>query len=344
MKSLKLNGLVAATHTPFNPDGSLNLGVVERQAGHLLEHGIETAFICGSTGESASLACDERLQMAVRWMEVTKGTRMQVVVHVGANALADAKLLAEQAGRLGAAAVAALAPSYFKPRNVAELVDWCAAIASAALETPFYFYDIPSLTGVNLSMPDFLDQAGKRIGNLRGIKFTNTDLMAYQQCLQLDGGAFDIPWGVDECLLAALALGATGAVGSSYNFAAPIYLRLLRAFGDGNLAAARDEQFRSVRLIKLLAGYGYMGAAKAVMAMLGVDVGPARLPNETLTIEQARDLRGQLERQGLFELLTARSPQLAAAVARTRRGFSEPSISSSAVSASSAFHRDMLDE
>ena len=146
-----------------------------------------------------------------------------------------------------------------------------------------------------------LEEASERIPSLNGLKFTNTDLMAYQQCLRADHGAFDVPWGVDEALLAALALGATGAVGSSYNFAAPLYQRLLGAFTKGDLVRAQEEQFRSVRLIKLLAGYGYMGAAKAVMKMLGVDVGPARLPNTNLTTELTDKLRGELDAMGFFD-------------------------------------------
>src|SRR5207253_2841920 len=90
---------------------------------------------------------------------------------------------------------------------------------------------------------------------------------------QLDG-PWDIPWGCDQYLLAAIALGALGAVGSTYNFSAPIYLRLISAFERGDLASAREEQWRSVRLIQLLERYRFMGAAKAVMGMLGVPVGP----------------------------------------------------------------------
>jgi N-acetylneuraminate lyase len=148
---------------------------------------------------------------------------------------------------------------------------------------------------------DFLAQAGPRISNLAGLKFTNPDLMSLQLCLHADGGAWDVPFGCDEFLLAALSLGATGAVGSTYNFAAPIYHRIMRAFAAGDLATARMEQFRSVQLVQLLAGVGFMGAAKAVMAMLGVDVGPARLPNGTPTPEQVTKLRSDLEQLGFFD-------------------------------------------
>jgi N-acetylneuraminate lyase len=134
-----------------------------------------------------------------------------------------------------------------------------------------------------------------------GLKFTNPDLMAYQYLLRTDGGKWDVPFGVDEHLLGALAIGAQGAVGSGFNFAAPIYTRLLRAFAAGDLTAAREEQFRGVQIIKLLGSYGYMGAAKATMEMLGVDVGPARLPNGTLSAEQKAKLCGELEALGFFD-------------------------------------------
>jgi N-acetylneuraminate lyase len=95
-------------------------------------------------------------------------------------------------------------------------------------------------------------------------------------------------------------MGAKGAVGSGFNFAAPIYQRMLKAFAAGDLATARTEQFRGVQLIDLFVSYGYIGAAKAAMQMLGVDVGPARLPNTSLTSEQSKELRGKLEALGFF--------------------------------------------
>jgi N-acetylneuraminate lyase len=303
-----LRGLVAATHTPFHPNGALNLGMVEKQAGHLLKHNLTTAFIGGSTGESHSLSLLERRQLAQRWSEVTRDTALRVMVHVGSNCLEDAKELAAQAGQLGALAISTLSPSHFKPPTLSVLVEWCAQIAAAAPETPFFFYDIPTLTHTNFSMPEFLAQARDRIPTLQGLKFTNYDLMAYQLCLHSNNGAFDVPWGVDEFLLGALALGARSAVGSSYNFAAPVYQRLISAFEQGDLTTAREQQFRSVQLVKLLAGYGYLGAAKAVMKMLGVEVGPARLPNLSLTPEQVVKLQGELEAVGFFEWVGAAKP------------------------------------
>lgn len=304
MTSFKLHGLTAAAHTPFTADGALNLAAVEKQAEHFLKNKINVAFIAGSTGESHSLTFDERRRLAQRWTEVTRGTKLKVVVHVGSNCLADARELAAHAQEIGAVAVSALAPSYFKPRGVDGLIDCCKYVASAAADLPFYFYDIPALTGVSLSMPDFLAHGRKKIPNLVGIKWTNPDMFSYQLCRYVPGN-FDLPWGNDEYLLAALALGATGAVGSTYCFAAPVYHRLMSAFAAGNLSAARKEQFRSCQIVQMLAGYSYMGASKAVLKMLGVDVGPARLPNTNLSKKQTTELRGKLETLGFFEWVRA---------------------------------------
>ena len=301
MKPFSITGLVAATHTPFHADGSLNLAIVEKQAAHLLANGVKFAFIGGTTGESSSLALDERRALTVRWMEVARGAELKVIVHVGANCLADARSLAAQAQQLGAVAISAVAPSYFKPGSVASLVDCMAEIAAGAPELPFYYYEIPALTGLTHSPSAFLALAAERIPNLAGVKFTSSNLMEYQLCRAADGRRFDIPFGYDEMMLGALALGATGAVGSSFNFAAPLFHRLIAAFERGDLKSAREEQFRSVQLIALLASRGFIGAAKATMKILGVDVGPARLPNTSLNAEQQATLRTDLEQLGFFD-------------------------------------------
>jgi len=309
MKQIRLTGLVAATHTPFTAEGQLNLSVVESQAQHLLRSGIQTVFISGTTGEGHSLEPAEQSRLMERWMQVISGTPLCVVVHVGFNSLASAQNLAKQAEDLGASAISALAPTYSKPENLTGLIEWCAAIAASAPETPFYYYDIPALTSVRFPMPEFLDQASDRIPTLRGIKFTNSDLVAYQFCLRLDDGTFDVPFGIDEQLLGALALGAFGAVGSSYNFAAPIYQRLIRCFAEGQLPEARDHQFHSARLIQLLSKYGYLSASKAVMGMLGVNVGPSRAPTKGFGPAQIANLRSELERLGFFDWLSLHSAQ-----------------------------------
>ncbi|MCB1129076.1 MAG: dihydrodipicolinate synthase family protein, partial [Verrucomicrobiae bacterium] len=97
--------------------------------------------------------------------------------------------------------------------------------------------------------------------------------------------------------------------GSTYNFAAPIYHRLMQAFAGGDLETARAEQERSVRLVQTIARYGYMAAAKAVMGMVGVECGPVRLPLRALDPAQAKTLREDLERVGFFDWIQLVRPE-----------------------------------
>jgi N-acetylneuraminate lyase len=288
--SFRLTGLVAAPYTPFKADGGLNLGVIPDYAQHLIQTGVNGVFICGSTGEGHSLSVEERMSVAEGWVTAANG-RFPVVVHVGHNCQRDARTLAAHACEIKASAIAALAPSYYKPRSVEDLIDFLAPIAAAA-SLPFYFYHIPSMTDVRLPMPQLLREGRKRIRNFRGLKFTHNDLMELQECLTL--GEFDVVFGFDEMLLAGLTLGCKGAVGSTYNFAAPIYQKLLSAFERGDFETARREQRRSVELVRTLYNFGLMRAGKALMAMTGIDCGPVRPPLNPMTDDEAAELRRRL--------------------------------------------------
>jgi N-acetylneuraminate lyase len=273
-----LHELVAAAHSPFHDDSSLAPEVVPTQASFFAANGIRTVFITGSTGECHSLTCTERLSLYDAWADAGARHRLAVIAHVGGNSIEDARALARRARDLALSAISSMAPSYYKPRTLADLIDWCAAIAAEAPTLPFYYYDIPSLTGVSFPMERFLVDGPGRIPNLAGIKFTNPDLVSYCRCLGVAGQRFDLPWGVDETLLAALAVGARGGVGSTYNWAPKLYIDLMSAFDRGDLTEARRLQLASIAMIDALAATGFMGTAKALMCRLGVPVGPARTP------------------------------------------------------------------
>jgi N-acetylneuraminate lyase len=291
----RLEGLVAATHTPFHPDGSLASGVIPQQAAHLSSRGIQTVFITGSTGEWASLTAAERLRVFEAWAAAGPEHGMRVIAHVGDNCLENCRRFATAAAGHRFHAISALAPVFFKPASLGALVDWCAAIAECAPDLPFYYYDIPSMTGVSFDPEEFLRAAARRIPNLAGIKFTNPDIDAYRRCLALDGGRFDLPWGIDERQVEALAAGARGAVGSTYNFAAPLYQEMMRRLQLGDTGGADYMQAVSRQLVETLAEPGYFGAAKALMGWLGVPVGPARPPLSNPSSAELVRLRSKLE-------------------------------------------------
>jgi N-acetylneuraminate lyase len=286
-----LTGLIAAPYTAFQPDGSLNLALIEKQAASLISNGVAGAFVCGTTGEGVSLTISERMQLAQRWQEVA-GADLRVIVHVGHNCLADSRALAGHAQKIGAAGFGCFSPFFFKPANAGDLAAFCADVAAAAPELPFYYYQIPSMTGVNITAADFLRAAAPRISNLAGVKFTHENLMDFAECVGLEDGRYDIVFGRDEILLAGLSLGARGAA----------FNKLLAAFASNDVADAREKQAEINEVISILGRYGGLIAGKAMMKMIGLDCGPVRLPLRSPSEQRQAKLQSELERVYFFDL------------------------------------------
>ena len=272
----RLKGLVAAPFTPFKNNGDLDLKKIEKLAASLMLNKVIGAFVCGTTGEGVSMTTNERIRVAEQW-QACAGSKLRVIVHVGHTALGDSRELAAHAQKIGASAIGCMAPYCFKPSTAEELVAFCAEVAAAAPNLPFYYYHIPCVTGVTIPAFEFLKVAASRIQNFAGIKFTHENLMDFAACVRFDGGRYDVLFGRDEMLLAGLSLGAQGAIGSTFNYAAPVYQRLLAAFRRGDLAAAQSEQARANAMIAVLIRYGGMPpAGKTFMKLIGLDCGPTR--------------------------------------------------------------------
>ena len=294
-----LKGLVAATFTPLREDRSLHLEAIAPMVDRLIDQGIAALYVLGSTGEGASLTFDERCAVAGSFIGAANG-RLPVIVQVGSESLMQARQLAAHASRVGAGGVSAVSPVYFKPDSVETLVASMAEVARGAPGLPFYYYHIPSVTGLNLSAVEFLKLAEQRIANLRGIKFTSQNVFEFQTCVEYAQERLQILWGLDEMLRCGLAAGAIAAVGSTYNFAPAIYQRLLAAFAAGDMETVRQEQLRSQAVVRAFLPYGPRGAQKAIMKMIGIDCGPSRLPVPTLTQSQYGALERELREIGFF--------------------------------------------
>jgi N-acetylneuraminate lyase len=297
----RLTGLVAAPFTAMNPDCSVNRAMIEHQARALAKNEVNGAFICGTTGEGLSLTTDERIQVAEKWLSVAPRS-FQIIVHVGHQSLNDSRVLAAHAERMGASAFATIAPTFFRVTNLQQLVDYCAQVAEAAPGLPFYYYHMPAMTGADLPVHDFLGLASRRIPNLAGIKFTHENLMDYSRCLHFEEGRFNILFGRDEILLAALAMGATGAVGSTYNYMARIYHRLIETFNSGDTASAQRFQSTVIQIITAMTRHGGLPAGKAMMKMIGLDCGPVRAPLQNLSPEALKSLTNELEQIGFLSI------------------------------------------
>ncbi len=296
----KLKGLIAAPFTPMFEDGTLNIGLISPYAERLKRDGVGGVFICGTTGEGMLMSPEERMVVAETWLKEQKPD-FNVIVHVGTTSYVQSKNLAKHAQEIGAYAVGCMGPTFLKPGNTDDLVRFCAEVASGAPMLPFYYYHIPTVSDVWLSMPEFLKKAQSVIPNLAGIKFTHRNMMEMMQCMEADSGKWDILHGFDEELLCGLSVGAQAAIGSTYNYMAPLYIKIMDAFNSGDLASARMYQAKSVEFIEVLIRYGGgVVGGKPVLKMLGLDCGPLRAPAHNLSTDQFAQYKAELENLGFF--------------------------------------------
>lgn len=303
----KITGLIAATYTPMHDNGKLNLKIAPAIVRWLKEQGVQGIYICGSTGEGVSLTCEERRAVTEAYVQAA-GDDLITMVQVGHTSLSAAQKLAEHAQQCRVDVVSATCPFYFPITSVNTLVESMAEVAQGAPETPFYYYHIPVLTRTQVSIVEFLAEASERIPNLAGLKYTDTKVHEYQQCLLFADRAFDVLWGCDEMLLSALAVGAKGAVGSTYNIAAPLYNRIINIFESGDIAEVQKLQGSAVQLIATLMKHPFHPAMKQVMGFLGMPCGPCRNPLPRMETGDVALLRRDLQNIGFFDWDRSHAP------------------------------------
>jgi N-acetylneuraminate lyase len=284
----------------MHSDKSLNLDPIPAFVYKLLEDGVSALFVCGSSGEGPSLTSEERMTVAESYMSAAE-KRCPVIIHVGHDSVAESRRLAAHADRIGADAIAAVAPTYYDINSIDILIPTLAEIAGAAPDLPLFYYHIPVISRVDFDMLDFLNRCEKELPSLAGIKYTKLSLYEFQACTEYQNGKYTMLFGKDEMLLSALAVGARGAVGSTYNFAAPLYRRIIKAFNLGQLEEARMLQSRAVEMVRILCQFRGFPAFKGVMRLLGHDFGPARLPLVTLSEKELSEMERALKACGFFE-------------------------------------------
>ena len=286
MLNKKIEGLISAPFTPFDSNGELNLDVIPAYYQLLKSNHVKGAFICGSTGEGVSLTYEEKISVLEAWATLTKkDPDFALIMFLGGTNIKECKDLAKASEEIGADAISFTSPYYFKPANVKQLAKCCQEIAAAAPNTDFYYYHIPVLTGGNYAMIDLLQEVDSLIPTFKGIKYTHEDFMDFLSCMNYQNGKYNMLWGRDENMLSSLVLGCRGAVGSTYNYAAPLYLDLIAAYDDGEMEVANRLQQKSIDMIRLLGKYGGIATGKAYMKLVDMDCGEFRLPIENMSAE-----------------------------------------------------------
>jgi N-acetylneuraminate lyase len=126
--------------------------------------------------------------LAEAWVAATKdiSQSFKLIMHIGCANVEDSKELARHAESIGVPALACTPPVFFKPETMEDLVVTMQSIASAAPTLPFYYYHIPSRTGVSVSMYEFFEAAHARIPTLVGMKYTHWNMIDFADCLKFD--------------------------------------------------------------------------------------------------------------------------------------------------------------
>lgn len=298
----KIIGLIDAPFTPFHADGSLNLAPIPAYAQLLARNGLQGVFINGSSGEGYMLTDEERMQLAEAWMAaVPEG--FKVIVHVGSPCVTSARRLAAHVQAIGAWGIGAMATPFPKMGSVEQLVQYCEAIASAAPELPFYYYHIPAFNQAFLSMYELLQAVDGRVPNFAGIKYTFESLYEYNRCRRYKAGKYDMLHGQDETILPCLAMGgAQGGIGGTTNYNGRALVGIIEAWKAGDLAKARELQDFAQDVIDVICNFrGNIVGGKRIMKLIGLDLGPNRTPFISVTDEEEKELRRQLEAIGFFE-------------------------------------------
>lgn len=305
----KIKGLIDAPFTPFHADGSLNLEPIPAYAALLARNGLQGVFINGSSGEGYMLTEEERRQLAECWIKAAgevrtrEGNPFKVIVHVGSTSVATSHRLAQHTQEIGAWGIGAMATPFPKIGSVEQLCQYCEAIASGAPERPFYYYHIPAFNGAFLSMYDFLEAADGRIPNLAGIKYTFESLYEYNRCRRYKNGKFDMLHGQDETILPCLAMGgAEGGIGGTTNYNGRALVGIIDAWKAGDIGRARELQNFSQDVIDVICRFrGNIVGGKRIMKLIGLDLGPNRVPFMTVTDAEEQEMRRQLDAIGFFE-------------------------------------------
>lgn len=286
-----LRGVIPALVTPFDTEGRLALGSVPALVDHLIEAGVGGLFVAGNTGEVHFLSVEERKSLAEAVVQAAR-RRVPVIVHVGGPVRTEACVeLAVHAAAIGADATAGLLPP--EVETLEEAVEHFSAVGGAT-HLPFYVHWLDNDTVT----PERFLEAMSHVPNFTGVKFTSSDLYAFQRLVDLSGETTNALTGPDQMFVAGLAMGSDGAVGSSYNVMPGLYAGIMEAFERGDTREACRLQMCANRVIALLVAKcnsgNFCAGIKAMLRWRGIDVGEPRDASLRLDPQRLEELRAEL--------------------------------------------------
>ncbi len=292
----KLGGVIPALVTPFTDDGkSVDEQRLRNLINHVIDLGVTGLVPCGTTGEFQNLSEQERRRVIEITVDAANG-RVPVIAGTGSSGTELAIEQTRHAKSVGADAAIIVTPYYHKPSNRG-IYEHYRRIAET-VDIPIVLYNIPQATGVPL--PWQLVEDLVEIPNIVGLKDSSGELRFILTVLEKVGERLSLVCGHDEVVLPALAAGCSGVILASANVFPDYHLRLVKAVQEGRLGEARQIQATIQKMSRIIVKSGGV-ATKAALNMMGINVGPVRLPLSVggeLTYEERDELRLDLEKIG----------------------------------------------
>ena len=275
----EFRGVYPAFLTPMTPDGGLNEPVFREVMEFNIQQGAHGFWVAGGTGESVLLDDAENMRIAEIASDQARG-RAKNIMHVGAPTTLRAARMAEHAAVAGVDAICCV-PPYFYARSDDEIVEHYRTIAAAA-DLPFFVYNIPKATGVEVS-PDLMRKIQDRVPQLTGLKHSPLDISNIRVFAKMGLACFV---GHSNVMLPALTIGAVGCIDGPPNIAPELWVELWDAYNCGDLPRAEDAQDKATELNVLVSKYGLHATVKAAISeRLGIDCGAPRPPGQPISAE-----------------------------------------------------------
>lgn len=266
--------VLTAMVTPFNADESVDLEGAQALARYLVGNGNDGVVVAGTTGESATLTHAEQAELIAAVREAIPGH--QLIAGAGSNDTRAAIDLTEKATAAGADGILTVTPYYNRPSQ-AGLKAHFTAIASAT-DLPVVLYDIPGRTGRKIATNTMLDLF--TVENIVGVKDAAGDPGETASLLAAAGDEIDCYSGDDKLTLPLLSVGACGVIGVATHWLGNEMREMINAYVNGDVVGARTRNASMIPSFDFETGDDAPNPipTKALMPLLGIQVGPCRPP------------------------------------------------------------------
>lgn len=279
-------GIIPPVVTPFDKAGVIDSRALKRVIDYVISNGVHGVFFGGSQGEFFSMTVEERIELYEQATALVAG-RVPVFAGTAAITTHETIKLSIAAEKAGCNALSIIGPYFIKP-NQEELYRHYMTVADA-VSIPILLYNNPDRVGYNL--PVALLERLAIAGNIVGMKDSGGDLTYVNDVIRRLPEDFAVFCGRDTVILNVLASGGAGAVPASGNVAPKLIVGLYNAVQCGDFVSARAMQAELALLRNAFALGSFPVVIKEALDLLGMDVGPARLPIQPLQPDKREELR-----------------------------------------------------